>query len=190
MRCLAARLVVILTRTNLADLLANVVRKLEALGGNQTLPLDLSRLAVVLRLRGSLLALGSQVSRVDVAVGEENGHAVLRLAARQLELLDESAETRLLLLDVLSARVVRSWRERLRLVGDDRLGRRGLLGGHDDRVRPRRSNTGDWLQRCWRHKRRRKPDDLHLAFVHLAEHRPLPLHHLNLHHHFPLLSGS
>lgn len=81
-RCLAARLVVILTRTNLADLLANVVRKLEALGGNQTLPLDLSRLAVVLRLRGSLLALGSQVSRVDVAVGEENGHAVLRLAAR------------------------------------------------------------------------------------------------------------
>ena len=79
---LAARLVVVRARANRADLLADVVSELEALASDERLALRLGRLGVLLRLLHQILALGGQVGRVDVAVREEDGHAVLGLALR------------------------------------------------------------------------------------------------------------
>ena len=78
---LAARLVVVLAGAHLADLFAHVVGELELLLRDQLLHLG-ARGLNVLRLDGGLvLALGGEVRGVDVAVGQEDGHAVLRLAA-------------------------------------------------------------------------------------------------------------
>merc|ERR1711990_580748 len=141
-RHLAARLVVVLARAHLADLLAHVVGELEVLLGDQLLHLRARGLDVLRLDGGLLLTLGGEVRGVDVAVGQEDGHTVLRLAAHRLELLEESAEAVALGLDVLRGGVVGAGREGLGLLGDLRLGRRRGLTEVEEALL-RRSHHGD-----------------------------------------------
>mmetsp|Transcript_53662 Transcript_53662/g.138716 ORF Transcript_53662/g.138716 Transcript_53662/m.138716 type:complete len:230 (+) Transcript_53662:197-886(+) len=157
-RPLAARLVEVLARADLADLAAHVVGELEVLLGDEALALGLGSLRVLLRLRAEVGALGGQVGGVDVAVGKEDRHAVLRLALGELELLQERAEARALLLNVLGGRVVGARRERAHKVGT--LRRLGRLAGlraaaaaeHLDRRRRRNRGARQLVDRGRRHE--------------------------------------
>merc|ERR1711988_2061208 len=89
---LPAALVVGLAVGDLANGLRDEIAELERLGRLHLLRLAGLRSDVLLRLRRHRLALRSEVGGVDVAVGQEDRHAILGLAFRELELLEEAAE--------------------------------------------------------------------------------------------------